>query len=97
MSAMSLVSGDNCRKDIDLQAIISTSLILFSVPFCKVKVGVPVAPDHVMLIGEPALTPSNEGIVNWRPVVDEAFVPAGIIVNWREVAVCPDVSSRRRT
>merc|ERR1711939_361153 len=26
-----------------------------------------------MLIGEPALTPSNEGIVNWRPVVVKAY------------------------
>jgi hypothetical protein len=39
---------------------------------------------------------SNSVFVKWREVC-EGFVPAANILNWDEVADCPDVSSRRRT
>jgi hypothetical protein len=39
---------------------------------------------------------SNLLFVKWREA-DEGFVPAANILNWDEIADCPDVSSSRRT
>jgi hypothetical protein len=55
----------------------------------------PEAPAQVSRKFEPA-TILNEGLVKRRPV-EEGFVPAPNIVNVWEKAVCPDVSSSRRT
>lgn len=87
-----MVCSANIKRN--LRARVSTSLMLFSVPFCKVRVVVPVAPDHVTLIGESGVISSKLGFVNCNPVLEEDLVPAGNMVNSEESVVWPDVSSR---
>lgn len=69
--------------------------MLLASPCWRDSVVVPFAPVHVTLNGDPVVM-SNSVFVKWREV-DEGFVPAANILNSDEVAVCPDVSSRRRT
>jgi hypothetical protein len=90
-----LAYGVQLRDESDVVYTTSTVFILLPVPFIKVTVVAPEAPAQVSRKLDPAII-LNEGLVKCRPVED-GFVPAPNIVNVWEKAVCPDVSSSRRT